>query len=52
MASSNRLFLGFISLLAGVAWAHPLLLKTGSGLFLLTAIIYNVNVFKLLAKSF
>ncbi|GEO05046.1 hypothetical protein AAE02nite_27100 [Adhaeribacter aerolatus] len=43
--------LGFISLLAGVAWAQPILLHTGSGLFLLTAIIYNINVFKLLGKG-
>lgn len=43
--------LGFITLLAGVAWAQPLLLKTGSVLFLLTALIYNFNVFKLLGIS-
>jgi hypothetical protein len=44
-------FLGFISLMAGVALAQPLLLQAGSGLLLLTAIIYAVNVFGLLGQA-
>ncbi|KAA5539967.1 cbb3-type cytochrome c oxidase subunit I [Adhaeribacter rhizoryzae] len=44
-------FLGLVTLLIGVAWVQPVLLKAGSGLFLLTALIYNINVFKLLSKG-
>jgi hypothetical protein len=44
-------FLGFIILLAGVALAQPLLMKAGSGLFLLTALIYVLNVFSLMGKA-
>jgi hypothetical protein len=43
--------LGFMTLLAGVALAQPLLLKAGSGLFLLTALIYVVQVFGLLRQA-
>ncbi|MDB5261291.1 MAG: hypothetical protein JWQ14_572 [Adhaeribacter sp.] len=43
--------LGFIVLLAGVALAQPWLLKAGSSLFLLTALIYVFNVFSLLGKA-
>jgi hypothetical protein len=44
-------FLGFMTLVAGVALAQPLLLKAGSSLFLLTALIYVLQVFSLLGKA-
>ena len=44
-------FSGFITLLAGVALAQPLLMKAGSGLFLLTASIYLIQVFCLMGKA-
>ena len=44
-------FFGIIILLAGVALSQPLLLKAGSGLFLVTALIYVFNVFGLIGKA-
>ncbi|MGV3504049.1 MAG: cbb3-type cytochrome c oxidase subunit I [Adhaeribacter sp.] len=44
-------FLGFITLLAGVAGAQPLLVQAGSLFFLLTAGIYAFQVFNLLGKA-
>lgn len=43
--------LGFITLLAGVGLAHPLLLKAGSGILLLTAMIYVLHVFKIMGQA-
>ena len=44
-------FFGIIILLAGVAFSQPVLLKAGSGLFLITALIYVFNVFELIGKA-
>jgi len=42
---------GFVLFVAGILLAHPGLLKMAGTILLLAAVLYNLNVFKLLAHQ-